>query len=287
MLSAFKALAGKTNLVKSQIEEKVKTKLQKGIDKFNTDYRLFTQLIDIESVIALPELRQLLLNLRAKETELADRLSSHEVLRPFVEVIGDHLAEFTSTEFKKGLKSNPSVQSLKKFAIHLVHIENYAELSQLIMRAQSISTLPALEQGQLYSELQGNQRITAILEENAKLDIEKEKQTLEHELSEIHSQLKLKPAESKKIIAVYHELMDKFLPEFNQLRIEIVKQLPALVAMELERIQRVCPHLALVQQDPTVPLTMQYEATQETTSNSATLIATPEKAKPSASRAKK
>lgn len=263
MLSALKALAGKTSLVKDQIENQAKAKLQNGINKFNTNYRLFTQLIDIESVKKLPALRDILLHLKAKENELAEKLSSHEVLRPFVEVIGNHLAEFTSSEFKKGLKSNPAVQSLKKFAIHIVNIENYAELSNLIMQAQEISKLPVVDQEKIYSQLQDKQRITAILEENAKLDLEKKKQTLEVELSQIHAKLKLKSDESKKIIAVYHDLMDKYLPEFNQIRIEIVKLLPDLVTIELERIRRVCPHLEIAQKDYAVSITTQYTTNQE------------------------
>lgn len=249
-LGAIAGFVSKSDTVqKKVIKPEIKKQLQKGSEKFNQDFRFFTKLIKIQSVQNYPELHETLQNLRQIEVELTNVLISDEILDPIVKIIGNHVGDYKSIEeFEAALKVSESVHNMQLYATTaLIDISHYSTLSDIIREAQSIESKGTEEQSRILTSLQDSNMIEIIKEENARLDPDAIKTTFESMAQALHSELKLKEKESQQLIEIYHKLTDKYLPQLNNIRKELLEHLPKFLQLEVERILTVCPHLVISQ----------------------------------------
>lgn len=230
------------HLIKPQIKEQLK----KGTDKFDKQGRIFTKLVAFESVQHFSALYSILMQLRTKEAELFAELTSDQVLDPIVKIVGKHLKDYSSiAELKDKLKFSSSIHNMKHFGESLIDITHYLTLSKLIAKAAVIASLPELEQQSVYSAFKNGELVKLITAENNHLDHEEIKIHFENMATQLHTELHLEGEESKSLFKIYHDLTDKYLPEFNHIRHALIQVLPDFMEAELRRIEEICPHLVI------------------------------------------
>ncbi|HRE31320.1 MAG TPA: hypothetical protein PLD88_05035, partial [Candidatus Berkiella sp.] len=187
---------------------------------------------------------RILMHLREKEVELFAEITSDSVLNPIVNIISRHLKDYSSVaELKDKIKFSHSIHNMKHFGESLIDIKHYLTLSELIAKAAVISSLPALEQQSIYSTFKNGELVRLITAENSHLDQEDIKNRFENMAIQLHAELNLKEEEGNKLFKIYHDLTDKYLPEFNRIRHDLIRVLPDFIEAELQRIENSCPDI--------------------------------------------
>lgn len=239
-----KTIAASTSVGKSYgIKPELKEKIASGRTAISDAQK---ELNKIKSIKKIPALNKALNELAKQGNLLIADLLADKNLDPIVNIIGDHINEYSSVEeFKKTVLEKPALIEMKDFALGLIDVDNYQNLATLMKKLQNFSTLPSTEQRKLFASLEDGQLVARITNENRALNLDTAKTKTKVMCTALCRELKLTETETKTLISLFDSLTSKYLPEVNRIRQSLLNNFPALIKAEAARILSEHPELAV------------------------------------------
>lgn len=237
-------LAASTSIGKSQgIKPKLKEKIVLGRTAISNAQK---ELNKIKSIKKIPALNKALNDLAKQGNHLIADILADKNLDPIVDIIGDHINEYSSIEeFQNTVLEKPALIAMKNFALGLIDIDNYQSLVILMTDLQDFKNLSNTKQGQLFEKLQDGRLIERIINENRALDVDDVKDKTKIMCKSLCRELNLTKAETQTLINIFDSLTEKYLPEVNKIRQSLVDHFPEFLETEKARILKLHPEWAV------------------------------------------
>ncbi len=218
-------------------------------DKVLTQAR--TKLTQVETLKSVPTLENTLTELATAADALLKEVRADNNLNTIVDIVANHIGDFASVaEFKEKLPKMPSIKAMQQFGNKLIDLDNYEQLGNMLSDLQDFSNLKTPEQRTTYKALDDKTLLSKILAENAKLKINQVKLDVKKMAKNVCKELKLTEGESDSLITLFDTLTTKHLPKLNTLRQKLIKELPAFLESEKQRIEKAHPELVVTQPKP-------------------------------------
>lgn len=235
--------AASTSIGKNQvIKPKLKEKIAMGRTAIHDAQK---ELNKIKSIKKIPALDKALNDLAKQGNHLIADILTDKNLDPIVDIIGDHINEYSSIEaFQNTVLEKPALIEMKNFALGLIDIENYQGLVTLMTKLQDFKNLSNIEQRQLFERLQDGQLVERIINENQTLDVNTVKAKTKIMCTSLCHELNLTKTETQTLINLFDSLTHKYLPEVNKIRQSLVDNFPAFIQAEEARILKAHPEWA-------------------------------------------
>lgn len=214
-----------------------------------------SKLTQVESLQTVPNLKDTLTELANAAEALLKDVRAESNMNKIVDIIANHIRDFDSvTAFTEALPKMDSIKTMQAFGNKLIDLDNYEQLGNLLSDLQDFSNLKTPDQKEAFAELSANKLLNKITAENAKLNINQVKKDVKKMTNDVCKELKLTESESDSLIALFDTLTTKHLPALNSLRQKLIKELPAFLAAEKQRIAKAHPELVVTEHKPSAIL---------------------------------
>lgn len=225
--------AGKEYGVKPKIKERIEAEIQKIKDKAGN--------FDTRGLKKSPALKQTLDKFEKKSNKFIAYIVSDNILNPLADVFGNHLGDYDSVEaFEKALTKSESVKEMMNFFSKIMDIKNYTTLVQQITDFKKFDKLTTQAQINL---LKGAHVVEKIKKENSALNVKKVEEKTKEMTTALCEEMGLSAVETAKLIKTFEELTQKFLPDFNAIRKELVKNFSPFFKREQDKAIKKHPQL--------------------------------------------
>lgn len=209
----------------------------------------------VKGLDAVPALKQTLNELEQAAKAVLQEVRAADNINTIVDIIANHIGDFPSvTAFKEALPQMASIKAMQQFGSKLIDLDNYVQLGNLLSDLQDFSNLKDKDQVDTFKALGDQRLLTKISAENAKLNITQVKKDVKKMTNDVCIELKLTEAESKSLIALFDTLVANHLSTLNNLRQKLIKELPAFLAAEKQRIAKAHPELVVTEHKPSAIL---------------------------------
>jgi hypothetical protein len=207
-----------------------------------------SKLAQIESLKAAPSLKVTLTDLASAADTLLKDVRDESNMNTIVDIVANHIGDFDSlSELKEKLPKMPSIKAMQQFGNKLIDLDNYESLGNMLDDMQDFSNLKTEDQKATLKALDDKTLLNKIVAENAKLNINQVKLDVKKMAKDVCTELKLTEKESDSLIALFDTLTTKHLPKLNILRQKLIKELPAFLELEKQRVLKAHPELQVLE----------------------------------------
>lgn len=225
--------------VKPKLVERINERKKEQIAKIN-------KRLELEAVKNSKTMTKLFKALKKEVVAFTDELKSDKNLDKICAILGKHVTEYDSAEaFVDAIKNSDSVEAIEEYLATAINAENYLALKQLLKKADTITEQETEIQEEVIESLNNGNLAKAVRLENKNINTDEIKGQVRTKLQELCDEMNFKNSEKDKLVAVFDKLATKFMPKFKKIRLALVKELPAALEAERDRILEACPHLAV------------------------------------------